>query len=170
MLESVNFVSDELYKKITESVPLVCVDVLPIRRVGDTWQIGVITRATGKETGKLALIGGRIQHNENISEAISRHLLTDLDVHSFEFAANTEESLPFYVQQYFHRDFAKLPYGYDSSKHSIGLNYIVSLKEEPKPRVEASAFHWITRAGLPAAAAYNQHLIMKLALDVVEKI
>src|SRR5581483_11298113 len=92
---------DDLYRTVTESLPIVCVDVIPVRKLDGQWQIGVITRATGSQAGKLALIGGRIRHGESIEQAIKRHLNNDLLIKDFRFFQG-DSSHPFNVAQYEH--------------------------------------------------------------------
>lgn len=157
--------SNETYQLVTQSVPIVCVDLIPVRENGGGWQIGIITRATGPEAGKPALIGGRILHQELVQDAIARHLKSDTKVTDFQLFANSEASQPFYVQQYLHQSEAKPPLGYDPTKHSIALTYLVDLLEEPKPSNEASDFRWITFDQLPKSAGYNQHLMMNKAFQ-----
>lgn len=155
------YLSDELYKTITESVPIACVDVIPARKVGGAWQIGIITRATGSETGRAALIGGRIQHGETVPQAIARHLQADLAVENFKFLPGNDELWPFRVQQYMHTDHAAPPYGFDPSKHAVALTYLIALSDKPKPANEAMAFHWITAEQIPARCGYGQDQVMR---------
>jgi len=150
----------ELYQTVTNSIPIVCVDLIPIKQVRSEWQIGVITRATGPETGKLAILGGRIYHDEFITDAIARHMKTDWGISDYRFWEGNTISRPFYVQQYLHAKAAELPYGYDPGKHAIALTYLIELSKEPRPRNEASAFHWIEASEVPEPAAYDQHLVM----------
>ncbi|HJP96858.1 MAG TPA: DUF4916 domain-containing protein [Candidatus Saccharimonadales bacterium] len=159
----VPFVSNELYEQVTDAFPLVCVDVIPYD--AQTNRIGVITRATGKESGKFALIGGRVGKGETISQAIGRHLLTDLGLATFEFHPSNAEQRPFYVMQYAH---SPQPTGefkaYDPSKQSIGLTYIIQISETPTPAAEAAAFTWLEESEIPEVTAYNQGLAMQAAL------
>jgi hypothetical protein len=165
----VTYLSDELYKTITDSVPLPCVDLIPVRGLNDAWQIGTITRGTGSETGKATLIGGRIWHDETVIQAM-RHLRTDLDIESFEFLPGNDELRPFRVQQYKHADHAEASYGYDPSKHAIGLTYLIVLANEPKPANEASAFHWVTAEEISTQCGYGQDQVMRAAFDFLADI
>jgi len=159
-------VSDELYAQITASFPVVCIDVIPVDIVKQ--KVGVITRATGKEANRLALIGGRIRKNESINDAILRHLKTDLGVTDFSFYKTNNEDTPFIVQQYSHS--AKQVSGYycyDPTKHSIGLTYLIQINQQPKPKTEACGYHWIGLNEIPKETAFNQGVIMKKALDFI---
>ena len=160
--------TDEEYAFVTNAVPIVCIDLIPVRQQDGQWQVGAIIRATGSQTGKVALIGGRVQHGEHLDQAIARHLAEDLQVTDYSFHPGNEVSRPFYVQQYDHAATSEPPYGFDPSKHSIGLTYLIQLGSEPKPRNEASAFTWIGQADIPADAAYNQHLTLLAAMHFLQ--
>lgn len=162
------YVSDELYAQITASFPVVCIDVIPVDITKQ--KIGVITRATGNEANKLALIGGRIRKDESIKNAILRHLETDLGVTEFSFYITNNESTPFTVQQYSHSNSPIDRYGcYDPTKHSIGLTYLIEINQQPKPKKEACGYHWIGLNEIPKETAFNQGVVMKKALDFLNK-
>ena len=161
------YVSDELYKTITDSMPIVCVDMIPVRKVGDEWELGVITRATGLEQGKLALIGGRIQHNESLNDAILRHLGDSLDISHFSFTQHNSLEKPFHVHQYFHQPSAQSPVGFDPSKHAVALTYLINITEDPSPRDEASAYHWMRSDQMPGNFGYNQDQVIEAAFNLL---
>lgn len=140
-----------------------------------TYKLGVIIRATGSQAGKLALIGGRVEREERIDKALGRHLQTDLGLGqddwkllTFPFGINTPQR-PFYVQQYWPATESEPPYGFDPSKHSIGLTFLINLTAEPKPANEANAFRWVTEQDVAEPAAYNQHLVMQEAFRFLKE-
>lgn len=160
------YLPDEQYRLVTSSVPIVCVDIIPVRQTGDSsWEIGVIERATGSQASKLAVLGGRIHHSETISEAIARHLQDDLSVYSFSFLGTNSTSRPFIVQQYAHAASAEKPTGFDPTKHAIALTYLIELTDKPHPQREASSFTWINSSQVPYDAAFNQDVVMRAAFD-----
>lgn len=163
------YLSEDLYKTIVKNIPLVCVDILPVKKVNEEWRIGIITRATGPETGKPAILGGRIYYGELIKDTISRNLEADLGIKSYKFLEGHDESQPYYVQQYVHADSAKNPLGYDPTKQAVALLYLVKLDDEPQPKNEASNFYWINKTQIPKAAAYNQQVIMKFVLSKLDQ-
>lgn len=163
---TIPFCSDELYAQVTAAFPIVCVDVIPFN--AKTNKIGVITRATGKERGKRALIGGRIGKGETIPQAITRHLGTDLNIEKFEFYAGNAAEHPFYVMQYAHESQKTSDFpGYDPSKQSIGLTYVITITGTPSPTAEAAAFDWISESEIPQVTAYNQGLAMRQVFNFV---
>lgn len=160
---------DELYHTIVKLLPIVSVDIIPARQNKGHWELGIITRATGQETNKPALIGGRIMYNEAIGAAISRHLQKDCQLTNFAMLEGNSVERPFHVQQYRHAVTAESGNGFDPSKHSIGLTYLVTLSEDPQPRDEASDFYWIDAGQVPVPSAYNQHQLMRLAFEFIER-
>lgn len=156
---------EELYQTITKYMPIVCVDIIPVRRRVNTWEIGIITRATGSQAGKPALLGGRIRYGETVHEAIIRHIQTDWGIESFEYFEGSNEFQPFHVQQYLHADAALGPFGFDPTKQAIALNFLVQLEYEPTPRNEASNFYWVSSDAIPHPAAYNQDKVMATAFE-----
>ncbi|HUA13551.1 MAG TPA: DUF4916 domain-containing protein [Candidatus Sulfotelmatobacter sp.] len=155
-----DYLPEDLYKTITGAMPIACVDLIPVRKVEDVYQIGVITRATGPESGRQAVLGGRIYLSETIADSISRHLKANLGISTYSFLEGNEVARPFYVQQYFRSETAEPPYGYDPTKHAIALTYLIKFQETAKPVNEASAFYWIKSDDVPKSSAYNQHLVM----------
>ena len=159
------YLKEETYKTIVNSIPIICVDIIPIKQVCKVWNIGIIRRSTGSESGKFAILGGRISLNETITEAINRHLLKDLGVVRFSFYKTNEVQKPFYVLQYFKGTKSKEPFGFDPTKHAIALTYLVEIKEVPLPKNEASEFRWITNKQIPKQVAFNQNIAMQEAFE-----
>ncbi|HVE80964.1 MAG TPA: DUF4916 domain-containing protein [Candidatus Dormibacteraeota bacterium] len=152
---------DKDYLKAIKSVPIICVDVVPVRFIDDKPQIGIITRQTGPFAGSAAVVGGRVRKDETITEAIARHLRHDLEIEFFEFF-RSNEATPFYVQQYFEEVESGSSYGHDPAKHDIALNYLIEIQDDPKPKNEASDFYWINESEVPKSG-YRQEIIMKAA-------
>ncbi len=160
------YLTDEDYKLVTNSVPIICVDILPVMQdeMG-AWKVGVIKRATGSQVGKLTILGGRIFHSETVGESIHRHLRTDLQIGSFAYCEGISEDAPFMVQQYFQKDSSDSDtYGFDPTKHALALTYLIEIKETPNPVNEASEFQWIDSIS-EKVFGFNQQLVVVRALD-----
>lgn len=164
------FLAKPIYDLIVDAVPIVCVDFLPVRfeSMNNDPQIGIITRATGPETGKPALLGGRVQKNETVSAAISRHLEGSLGETEFAYHQGNTEDQPFYLGQYTHAPTAEG--GYDPTKHSIAPTYLIDINEPGIVRDEASDFRWIGFDEIPATSAYNHHLAMRKAAKFLQNL
>jgi ADP-ribose pyrophosphatase YjhB (NUDIX family) len=164
------YLSDEDYQLVTNAVPIVCIDVLPVQKdESGNWNVGMIRRATGSQAGRLTLIGGRVQHSERIEDAIHRHIQTDLQLENFEYLDGQSESKPFMVQQYLHQDSIDSDeYGFDPTKNSIGLTYLIKIDGTPVAANEASEFHWISDID-GKEFGFNQQTVAQKALDFLNE-
>ncbi len=148
-----------LYRQIEASMPIACVDFLPIRRGsnGKVSQIGLIRRHS--PFGEVwCHLGGRIQRGETLGQAIDRHLTDSLAGLTLDMTADPQ---PDYVYQWFPDDIAPaaadldaarpLPYGHDPRKHAIGLSFALEAHGEPavRPGGEALAFAFHAVDALP---------------------
>lgn len=132
----------EQYNQVVDSVPIVCVDMVPIKIENGKYYFGVIERNTGPEIGKLALVGGRIYRDETITEAIKRTLATDLGINDFSFY-QCEDSKPIIVKQYMQKSEVDGDYLYDPTKHAVALTYAITINGDLHPANEASDFVWL---------------------------
>lgn len=156
-----------IFDLVVDSIPIVCVDFLPVHPDLSELRVGIITRATGPERDKPALLGGRVQKDETIAAAIGRHLFGSLGEQEFAYHEGNSEGRPFYVAQYDH-DSKTFPGfdGYDPTKHSIGLTYLIDINEPTVVRDEASDFRWVGLDQIPEGpSAYNHHVVMQKAAD-----
>lgn len=163
------YLARSVFDLVVDSVPIVCVDFLPVSNSWPEPRLGIITRATGPEAGKTALLGGRIQKDETISEAIGRHLFESLGEERFAYYPGNSEDRPFYVAQYAHAQ--ESVGGYDPTKHSIALTYLIRIaNNQPEVvRDEASDFRWIGFDEIPDKSAYNHHKVMGEAVMFLKK-
>jgi hypothetical protein len=97
------FLPEDVYKLVTASIPIVCVDLIPVDTANPrTPRIGIIERATGSQKGLPAIPGGRIEKGESIAKAIQRHLWTDLGLQEFDLHDANTLVRPFSVDSYAH--------------------------------------------------------------------
>ena len=157
-----------IYDLITDIMPLLCVDVLPVQDGPSGPRLGIITRATGPERHKPAILGGRINKDETISRAVGRHLLGSLGSAEFTYHQGNDEGRPFYIAQYVHTPSA--PGGYDPTKHAIALNYLIRIPEPKRVKDEALDFKWTELDEIPEVSAYNHHLAMQRAADFLHSL
>lgn len=162
------YLSEDLYKSVTQNVPIICVDTIPVVKIDDQLAPGMIVRATGSQAGKLTVLGGRIFHSERIQDAMHRHLKTDLSVDSFTYFNGLSEEKPFMVQQYFMQDrIDSDQYGFDPTKHALALTYLLMVDpEQINPQNEASDILWITEKIQDySTTGFNQAVVINKALD-----
>lgn len=169
------FIKEGAFKLLTEMAPITCVDMLPVRRtVEGIWQIGIVTRMTGPEAGKPAVIGGILKKGVPVMEAIQAHLQKDFETVPFLLFETITPQTPFMVQRYSH---ANAPTdntgGYDPTKESVALTFLIKLDDTPtvKPYGEVSDFRWIDRSQLPPIedTAYRHGIVMEAAFTYLEK-
>lgn len=164
------FVVPDVYRLIAALKPIVGVDIIPTRGQELQRQIGIILRATGREAGKYGIVGGNIDKNESILEAIGRHLRKDLGIRNFRLLSPQDENRPFWVQPYYHQESSTSEYPFDPGKHSVALNFLVEIDGQPQPWEEAGEFRWINETDIPAATAYNQGFVMRKAFEFLKLI
>jgi ADP-ribose pyrophosphatase YjhB (NUDIX family) len=122
-----SWLAEEDLSWVRERVPLVCVDVVPVRldHLGQIEKVGLLLRALPDETVSRAIVTGRILRGETVREALWRHLTKDLgpDCNPQLPASIT----PFTVIEYFpdpHRT------GFhDPRQHTVSLAYVVPVKK-----------------------------------------
>lgn len=142
------WIPDELYQQIQRSVPIVCVDLLPLS--ADLTGVGLIRRDTYDGKQGLCLVGGAILFDEHIHEALSRHVRTTLG-DNVEFQ---HESLRFEaVYQYFVTP--RQSELHDPRKHAVALVYSGVIRGEAVPAGEAHSFDFYSLDALPPADAFG---------------
>lgn len=140
----------DVYELVEQSVPIACVDFIPVRETGHgQTEIGLILRDS--PYGRVwCHLGGRIGRGETIRDALLRHandtLETSLDL--------PDDPQPQHVYQWFPPESrpavaGTLAYGEDTRKHTIGLSFLVTMVGEPHPRNEAFEFAWYRPRMLP---------------------
>lgn len=143
-----SYLPDALYAQIESSVPIACVDFVPVRVAGTgAREIGLILRDSPH--GRVwCHLGGRVQRGETIAQALRRHAAETLGV-DLSLALNPQ---PRYVYEWFPRDVAPTDgttFGDDPRKHSIGLSFVVEIVGEPQAANEAIEFRYFAEDALP---------------------
>jgi len=141
------------WKRAQETLPIACVDVLPVRLndSGKLEQVGLIFRDTPHQGRRWCLVGGRLWHKESVAEAIARQLREALGPYvAFHVEPDPQ---PDYVAQYFPtaREFASI----DPRQHALTLNFVVPLRGNPQAGGEALEFQWFEPSQLPAAGQFG---------------
>ena len=122
--------SAALWATVQDSVPILCVDIVPVRRdpEGNVTDVGFIRRAApfGDEP-VWCHVGGRANLGESLAEAITRHLTETLGAHAGVDVGSDPQ--PHYVMQYFRqaRLGDSLRSGWDPRKHAVALTFVIEL-------------------------------------------
>lgn len=138
------WLNDDTWALVQRSVPITCVDLVPIQEgsMGDR-KIGLIRRAyPGTDRLVWCQIGGRIERLETVRHALDRHLTDTLIGATI---ALPDDPQPGYVMQWF-PDSSDEMYGTDPRRHSIALSFASTIQhaEEATVAGEATAFAWYT--------------------------
>ncbi|MEI6863774.1 MAG: DUF4916 domain-containing protein [Candidatus Adlerbacteria bacterium] len=180
-------ISKALYTLIERIVPIMCVDMVPVRRnrSGELEAMAIV-RNTGKLAGKLCSVGGRINRRpeshppESIEDALRRHARTDLGC---EIKLLVDSERPVILGQFAPREKEEnwihskvfLP---ESTKHAISSYFPVELigevhlGETLHGGQEARDIQWFTLADMPAPEKFifGVDLRFKACLEVAERL
>lgn len=120
---------DALWQQVQRSVPILCVDVVPYRRVGDRLEVGLIRRTFAETSDEVwCHLGGRVRHGETTDEAVRRHLVDTLDLADPARAEIGVDPQPHHVMQWFPGTLRAGPtYGDDPRKHALSLCFALDL-------------------------------------------
>jgi len=157
----VNFLSDADWAAAQRMVPIVCVDAVPMRRVGRRLEVGLIQRHNPFGSDPVwCHIGGRVMRDELVTSALRRHLDDALDTLEFDVAGDLQ---PAYVMQWLPGGpTSQAPWaGTDPRRHAISLCYPIHVVTAPRCRTggEALAFGWFAPGALPAVWPGIEHVV-----------
>jgi len=156
------------WKLIQRSIPVTCIDVLPVRFSSnsrhDLRAVGLILRET-PHGRRWCLIGGRLMYRESLSEAIRRQVTAALGRQIKLYVASDPQ--PLYIAQY--SPVGRKPFALDPRQHAVGLTYALELEGIPTPRGEAIQFEWFEIANVPRARqfGFGQDIVMKTCLRLL---
>lgn len=134
---------DDLWGTVQASVPIVCVDVVPVRGRGEDLQVGLIRRRYADDGDPVwCHLGGRVRHGETTDEALARHLHETLEGARVDVGTDPQ---PHHVVQWFPPDVRTGgTYGRDPRKHALSLCWALRLGDDVEVRHggEGSELHW----------------------------
>jgi ADP-ribose pyrophosphatase YjhB (NUDIX family) len=142
------YLPDDLYAQIERSMPIACVDFVPVLVGSDGARpIGLIRR-NSPHGPVWCHLGGRVQFGETVRDAIRRHARETLQA-EVRIEANPQ---PSYVYEWFPSQVAPTDgtvFGDDPRKHAIGLSFIVEVDGNPIAQNEALEFAYFSPGDLP---------------------
>ncbi|MFZ9308654.1 MAG: DUF4916 domain-containing protein [Candidatus Nanopelagicales bacterium] len=163
-----NWLSGDDFEQIRRRVPIMYVNLVPIRvgESGQVTQIGLLLTASPEGLIRRSLVTGRIKYRETIRDAIIRHL--DKDLGPVAFARIPPTLQPFGVFEYFPEESETALH--DSRQHAIALAYTIVVSGECQPSQSALDFAWLdvsalTDSFLESEMSNGQHHIVKSALS-----
>lgn len=146
--------------------PIVCVDILPVRKDADGLEVGLIVRGDYEGGEGYAVVGGRVLRGETLNEAVTRQVRETLG-EQVSWDGDFDRRPPDMVLQYFPWEKEGF-FGRDPSKHSVGLTWLVEVTGEAETGGEATDFRWFRSNELPrrSAIAFGQWRLGEQLLDV----
>ncbi len=136
------WIPEQQYQQICSSVPIVCVDLLPL--LPDGASFGLIERDTYDGRRGLNLVGGSVLIDETLVEALQRHVRTTLGPNA-RLELDTVSFVGTY--QYFRdRRPGEL---HDPRKNAVSLTYAGVVGGDVRAEGEALAFHTFDLATPP---------------------
>lgn len=133
---SQGWLSAHEWLRVQQTMPITCVDVLPVDQDG---RAGLILRDVPEAEPAWCVVGGRLRRAETLEEAVRRELRDTLSVSPVEIP---EE--PTVVTQYFPKP--RPPHLYDPRQHAVSLLFGLQLEGEPIASGEAHDFRWVRPA------------------------
>ena len=144
--------SEKDWCEVRQRVPIVCVDVLPVREgMEGAHEVGLMFRETPHQGKRWCFIGGRLLVNELFRDAIARQVSEAL---GSEVKTVVEDALqPLSVVEYLPQQ--RRDCLFDPRQHAIGLIFPVGLRGKIHPRGEALHFQWFDTRQLPLEASFG---------------
>lgn len=156
-----SFLSNRVFNLMQASVPIVCIDLVILRRgPSSKTEILLIKRSLKTEIGKWCNIGGRVIKNERLAATIKRQAKKELGV-SVAILPPWRPNCPLCVM-----DDPKA----DPQKHSITLVYPVTIKsgELKNCGPEFNDVRWFNAKKLPRPIGFNHRQELKAVLKEIK--
>ena len=138
------WLDESRWELVRDSVPVPCVDLIPLREHDGRTEVGLIERHSPFGV-RWCQIGGRLLLGETLRDGLLRHVAHTLTGLTFELAADPQ---PDYVMQWF-RDVVPperddVEYGYDPRVHAVAMCFAVDAGGDPVAVEggEAMRFGW----------------------------
>lgn len=167
-----SFLPKEQYALIEQTIPLVCVDFIPVETQSDAaatrpTRLGLIRRES--PFGRVwCHLGGRILRGESVRGALFRHARDTLGT-SLDLPADPQ---PLDVFQWFPPNDTPTDvdaHGEDPRKHAVALSFLVRMTGDPRPRSEALEFQYFSPDGLPGELWPGTETLVGRLLVAAEK-
>lgn len=141
-MSSPHYLPEDLWAQVQSSMPILCVDILPIHRQS-VRKVELINRRFPDGRAVWCHLGGRVHYGETTDEALRRHLTETLvGVDGITFSSDPQ---PDHVMQWFPPSVrSDATYGDDPRKHAVGLTYVVEVPIDVVARKdgEGTDFAW----------------------------
>lgn len=160
--------NEEDWRWVQGALPVLCVDVVPIRfdQRADVL-VGLIRRETPHQGQRWCFVGGRVRRGEALREALAREWVSALGDDCAPGAML--RACPLVVE---YRPDSTPGRPHDPRKHAVGLTYAVEAVGDPRASgVEAIDFRWFDPAELNAnVMGFGQETVIPDVVDRVKEI
>lgn len=130
------WLSEKEWAWAQESLPIVCVDAMPVSFHESELRIGLILRETPQQGQRWCLVGGRLRMDESLSNALNREWQSAFG----EQLSPTAVSKPYIVE--YQRSYSP-GHPWDPRKHAVSATYSVLTRKTLTPHgTEALDFRW----------------------------
>jgi hypothetical protein len=164
--EPTGWLSDRELQHVRSELPLVYVNVLPVRinSMGEITEVGLLLRAFDGVISR-AVVAGRVLYHERIRDAIVRNLEKDLGIGALPQVPLSP--LPVAVAEYFPTR-GVTPF-HDSRQHALALVYVVPVGGHCEPQQDALDLTWLSPEeaasdDVASEMAGGQHVLLRQAL------
>lgn len=138
------WLSDDELRSVRAHLPLVYVEVIPVRLdgTGRITQLGLLLAPTPDGSISRTLVSGRVLHGEQVRDAVLRHVGKDLG--SMAIPRVPVNPAPFAIAEYF-PDPDKTGF-HDPRQHAVALVFVVPVDGDCQPSQSALDLAWLSPA------------------------
>lgn len=136
------WLSEEDLREARSHLPMVYVQAVPVQLdpLGCVSDVGLLLQPNQNGELERAVVSGRVKYRETLRAALLRHLEKDLGTLAMPMLPPS--MTPFSVTEYFPHPSET---GFtDDRQHAVALNYVVPVRGECSPRVDALQLSWLT--------------------------
>ncbi len=155
------WLSDDDWHRAQRLLPIVCVDVLPVRAAGIP-EVGLILRQTPHQGLAWCLVGGRLRMGEVVADAARRELRSALGVQDVGHLGRPDLVVEYPKQ-------AAGPGPHDPRKHAVALTFVVPLDAVTTAQGEAYDFRWYHVDDLPDMGFGQEEVVADLRHVVLQR-
>ncbi|MFZ0323067.1 MAG: DUF4916 domain-containing protein [Actinomycetes bacterium] len=167
------WLSDRELEQSRERLPIVYVDVVPVRVdvLGQVTHVGLLLRVMPDGSISRALVSGRVLYGELVREALLRHVEKDLGPMALPRVPASPQ--PFTVAEYLPDP--TVTGFHDPRQHAVSLAYVVPMDGECVPSANALDLVWATppeaaSGSVSAEMTGGQDRLLRLALAHVGRL
>jgi len=161
------WLSDEEMASIRAHLPVVYVDIVPVRvdSLGRITYVGLLLTGTSHGGISRTLVSGRVLHGERIREALVRHLEKDLG--TLALPRVPVSPTPFTVAEYFPDP--GVSGFHDPRQHAVSLAYVIPVDGDCAPAQSALDLAWmrpeeVVSPGVVAEMSGGRDRLVRMAL------